>query len=255
MNDPIRGPWIPTYSGRCFYIFDPRPEEVLIADIAHAHSLDNRWASHTRWSFVVGQHCVLASFHGPEIGALDRLLHDAPEAYLRDLSRWVKEDPRFAAYRETEKHIAEVVAEAFDLDPNFWTSESTRRIDRGMAIAERDLLFPQYPEGSKERPLFEFHPVIRSWSHIEAEIAFLVRFGELTGRSVEQELRAALDAFAGTGQLLGAHPARLMVELALLIARASRSADARIAAEQARQAFWLMLGIETSGQMKGSNVP
>jgi uncharacterized protein len=253
--DPVRGPWIPTYSGRCFYVADPRPEEVHIADIAHAHSLDNRWASHTRWSFVVGHHCVLASFHGPEQGALDRLLHDAPEAYLRDLSRWVKEDPRFAAYRELEKRIAEVIAETFGLDPNFWVSDSTRHVDQAMAITERDKLFKQYPVDRKERLHFDFKPVIQPWSHIEAEVAFLVRFGELTGRSVELELRGALEAFDETGHMLGAHPARLMVELALLIAWASRSADTRVAAEQARRSFWSMLGVETSGQMKDSIGP
>lgn len=243
--DHARGPAIPTFSGRLFYVFDPRPDEVFIGDIAHAHSLDCRWTGHTTFHYSVAQHCVYASFFGQSIGALDRLMHDAPEAFLRDMSRRVKADPRFAAYLEAEARIAGVIATRFGLHPEFWRNESTNEIDFAMARMERDQIIRNYPSNAMESSAVDIDTKIRAWSNVEAEVAFLVRFGELTGRNVEPELRAALEAFEATGLASPTHSIRLQIELALLIDVADRSAcsHTRKASRQARSAYWSMLGI------------
>ena len=42
-NDNNRiGDWIQTYTGKCFYPLDPRPEEIDIMDIAHSLSMTCR---------------------------------------------------------------------------------------------------------------------------------------------------------------------------------------------------------------------
>lgn len=43
-----RGPWVQTYSGRQFYVADPRPDDVSIEDIAHALALLCRYGGHCR---------------------------------------------------------------------------------------------------------------------------------------------------------------------------------------------------------------
>ena len=53
--------WIETYSGKRFYILDPRPQDVDIVDIAHALSLLTRFTGHTREFYSVAQHSVLVS--------------------------------------------------------------------------------------------------------------------------------------------------------------------------------------------------
>ncbi|RTL06426.1 hypothetical protein EKK58_05595 [Candidatus Dependentiae bacterium] len=245
-NSLDRGPAIPTFTGRLFYVFDPRPEDVHISDIAHAHSMDCRWTGHTRFHFSVGQHCVIASFSGPIEGAIDRLMHDSPEAYLRDLSRRIKADPRFSAYLQLEEQIADVVGRRFNLAADFWRNGPTNEVDFAMARTERRQLINRLPTEPMEASSLEIASTIQMWTPIETEIAFLTRFGELTGTNVEQHLRLALAEFEKTGAVFGAHPARLQVELALLIAESvrSESSNARAAAERARVAYWAMLGID-----------
>jgi len=49
-----KGDFIATFSGRAFWPFDPRPEDVVIEDIAHALSIGFGAASRTTSSSVAG---------------------------------------------------------------------------------------------------------------------------------------------------------------------------------------------------------
>src|SRR5579885_2784587 len=84
------GDWIQTYCGVAFYPLDPRPEEILIEDIAHALSMLCRFTGHVKRFYSVAQHCVYVSHRCDPKDALWGLLHDAAEAYLNDISRPVK---------------------------------------------------------------------------------------------------------------------------------------------------------------------
>ena len=105
--------WIQTYTGRAFYLLDPRVEDIDILDIAHALALENRYAGHTCEPYSVAQHCVLASRIVPAKDALWALLHDAPEAYIRDIPRPLK--PFLGEYRAIERRIMIQVCARFDL--------------------------------------------------------------------------------------------------------------------------------------------
>lgn len=59
------GDWFQTYTGAKFYPFDPRAEDIHLADIAHHLSLQCRFNGATDKFYSVAQHCVLVSQHIP----------------------------------------------------------------------------------------------------------------------------------------------------------------------------------------------
>jgi hypothetical protein len=46
------------------------------------------------------------------------LFHDGPEAYLGDVTKWLKQDPSMQAYREAEENAWLVICDALNLDRN-----------------------------------------------------------------------------------------------------------------------------------------
>jgi 5'-nucleotidase len=174
----IETAWITTFSGNKFHILDPRPEEVLIEDIAHALSLLTRFTGHVRRFYSVAQHSVIVSGTCLREDALAGLLHDASEAYLADLNSPLKHSPEMARYRTAEKRLQTVIYERFGLPPK--EPASVKFADRRMVVTEaRDLL----PGGGKDwvgfedvTPLFTH---IVPWNPELAEAAFLQRFNEL----------------------------------------------------------------------------
>ena len=89
--------FIETYTGRKFYPLFPEPSAISIIDIAHAISNQCRYSGHVRDFYCVAQHsCLLATYaekvlKAPPIDCLQILMHDAPEGYLVDIARPVKQ--------------------------------------------------------------------------------------------------------------------------------------------------------------------
>jgi hypothetical protein len=66
-------------------LLNPDPATVEIEDIAHALGNEPRFGGHTRRFYSVAQHCIhVSSLVRPKI-ALEALMHDAHEAYLKDV--------------------------------------------------------------------------------------------------------------------------------------------------------------------------
>ncbi len=105
-----------TYSKIKFDTLDPKPENILIEDIAHALSMLTRANGHLPEFFSVGQHSIqccreaLARNYVPEV-ALACLLHDASEAYLSDITRPVKKD--MTMYLQIEEQLQNMIYEKF----------------------------------------------------------------------------------------------------------------------------------------------
>lgn len=80
---------INTYYGHTIDYIKPDPNEIDIRDIAHNLSFENRFIGQTAEPYSVAQHCVLGSYIFEEMGlpelAFLFLLHDAAEAYLKDI--------------------------------------------------------------------------------------------------------------------------------------------------------------------------
>lgn len=169
-----RGAWFQTFTGIPFWPLDPRPEEIDPVDIAHALSLQCRFAGHCTEHYSVAEHCVRLSFKVPHEDALWALLHDASEAYLVDVPKPVKHSPEMAAYRAIEAGVMRAVCVRFDLDGR--EPASVKAADQRLLETEgRDLLngalwageFVPYPE-----------PIL-PWTAAYAECAYAARLTDL----------------------------------------------------------------------------
>lgn len=119
-HDDREGGSVETYTGNRFYPFDPRPEDVRLADVAGGLAHTCRFGGHCREFYSVALHSLHVSRdlaeqgHGPCV-QLYGLLHDAGEAYVGDLPRPVKAE--FEAFERIERRILDAVWAAFDLQP------------------------------------------------------------------------------------------------------------------------------------------
>lgn len=98
-----------------------QPEDILIEDIAHHLSQINRFNGALRNPMSVAQHSIgvrrmLAAVGCKPIVQLQGLLHDAPEAYLGDVTKWLKAAPEMKSFREAETRAWVTIARVYKLD-------------------------------------------------------------------------------------------------------------------------------------------
>lgn len=139
MNDP----WIQTYTGKKFYPLNPREEDIDIRDIAHALSLEPRWGGATEVPYSVAAHSIAVSQCVPDGHRLAALLHDASEAYLRDIPRPLKRSAIFSEYRFAEIKLQEAIERRFDV----WLNSCVLDADAACARIEALTLFPSLQSG------------------------------------------------------------------------------------------------------------
>lgn len=101
--------WIHTFTGRQFWPMEARGE-VVVEDIAHHLAMECRYSGACARFYSVAEHSVrvaeiLRRRDYPAPVCLLALLHDASEAYLKDVPRPLKITPAFAAYREAEEKL------------------------------------------------------------------------------------------------------------------------------------------------------
>jgi hypothetical protein len=104
-------PWIETYSGKYLHFLDPREEEIEIEDIAHSLSMECRFGGHTSRFYSVAEHSILVASLLPRDLQLAGLLHDASEAYLRDIASPIKQ--YIGNYKEIEHGLMTVIANKY----------------------------------------------------------------------------------------------------------------------------------------------
>lgn len=155
---------IQTFSGQLVDFLDPDPETIKIEDIAKGLSQEARFHAQSRLHYSVGQHSIMVAGLMPPSYKLEGLLHDAEEAYIKDLSpHLVNAMGRGAVnqYKFLKKKFQKVIREKFkatrfgDLVTlplhNFigTVEDFIKRVDNRMSITERDALFKEpykYPE-------------------------------------------------------------------------------------------------------------
>jgi hypothetical protein len=153
---------------------------ITVEGIAGALAKINRFNGQTSYPYSVAQHSVLVSHLVTPRQALEALFHDAAEAFIGDLSKWIK--PLCPEFQVLEDKIATNVYRTLNLYPDH---EEIKRADQ---IALR--LEQMYIQG---------RTIFHDWEHIdvgiglhgyahlthemswkEAFLAFLVRHAELT---------------------------------------------------------------------------
>ena len=109
---------IKTFSGKFVDPLAMRVEDIYIVDIAHALSNECRYAGHCPEFFSVAQHSMNVAFTAWKLtGDIETtfaaLLHDASEAYLKDMPSPVKW--RLRQYVAAEKRLLKVIARTFNI--------------------------------------------------------------------------------------------------------------------------------------------
>ena len=140
-NTVRSGSWILTHSGRHPDFLEPRPEEIEIVDIAVALSRECRFSGQCRRAYSVAQHSVLASRIVPEAFALEALLHNAAEAYLRDLAQPLKQ--LVPESLRIERRLERAIRKKFGLPED--KSGPVDRADRILLATEKRDLMPPDP--------------------------------------------------------------------------------------------------------------
>lgn len=178
-NDVLKA-YIATFTGKQFFLLEPRLEDIDIIDIAHALALQCRWTGHVKFHYSVAQHSYYCSFIGPENEAFDRLMHDAPEAYIGDLNRPLKHYTEAGvAYRRQEAIIQKAIAERFGysvIEP-----KSVKLADNSMLYAEKAQIMGYKFEESENWERYDENNgvTIEKWTPEKAEQMFLTRFEDL----------------------------------------------------------------------------
>lgn len=194
------GDWMQTYTGKAFWILDPRPEDVCIEDIAHHLAAIGRFNGASKVFYSVGQHSLnVANIVGlqavrfgtgegttlTETSALLRdsrlyvalLMHDAHEAYTQDIIRPHKNNlPQIKQICEDVQNVIWQVFGLLDFVQSVEVQEIIRTADaRMLATERRDLMAPGKFEWHLGEPYADFH-IKPSKSIADVESAFLKLF-------------------------------------------------------------------------------
>jgi len=130
--------WMVTYTGKTVFPYNLKPEQIDIRDISHSLARTCRYSGMMEGFYSVAQHSTIVSeliersHLVDDKYALTGLLHDATEAYLRDLPRPVK--LHLDGYKELEDSVWDVIAEKFNLPQQI--PKEIKHIDRSIVKAE-----------------------------------------------------------------------------------------------------------------------
>lgn len=168
---------IRTFGGTYFDFMAPEMSIFTIEDIAHALSHICRFTGHSETFYSVAQHSVLVSQIVPKECALFGLLHDAPEAFIGDVAKPLKN--LLPDYAEIEARVERAVFDRLGLVGDI--PKCVKVADLIMLRTEqRDIMGCEaevWAGTAGEMPLQE---IIRPVSSREARQMFLDRYYELT---------------------------------------------------------------------------
>jgi hypothetical protein len=170
--------FIETYTGRAFWPLNPSIDALSIIDIAHALSNQCRYTGHVRYFYSVAQHCCLlskwvADHGGDALTCLQVHMHDAPEAYLVDIARPVKQ--YMPEYRVWDHKINDVIREWMG-----WKDLPIPGIvddlDSRIIVDERAQLMSPEQKNDWGHRLKPVGVKIEPWSPVQAEQTFLMQY-------------------------------------------------------------------------------
>ena len=172
------GSWILTRSGRHIEFQNPDPAKIAIEDIAVALSRECRFSGQTQEFYSVAQHSVLASRIVPEAFALEALLHDATEAFIKDLPSPLK--GMLPEYSRIERTLDRAIRRKFGLPEEM--SGPVHRADLVLLATEkRDLMPPDPRPWTCLKGIEPLPDPIVPWGEDVSLERFLKRFAELAG--------------------------------------------------------------------------
>ncbi|MBD8677952.1 hypothetical protein [Sphingomonas sp. CFBP 13720] len=194
MADPrvktATGPTILLASGHYFDLLDPANSRFNLADIARGLGNTCRFAGQCDRFYSVAEHTWLASFLVPQPLAFAALMHDAPEAFIGDVTRPLK--GLLPAYKEIENRIADVIAERFLLG-DLCDHPMVKRADLQMLAAEQLAMMPTHDDAwhcleGIDVPALDW----QNWSPVDAAKNWLHRAEVLINRFPGHDVESLL---------------------------------------------------------------
>lgn len=181
--------WIVTYTGRKFWLENPKPESFHIRDIAHSLANQCRFTGHVRRFYSIAEHSVRMVRFVAEKGwakpdQYTVLMHDATEAYLTDVASPYKRMEIFRGYRLAEKELMRHIADRFDFEFPF--SPNVKYMDNLILRAEARDLSKQLDDNWYVSPTRQEFGKIRPWRPWWAERQFLKEYERLTPQPLAQ---------------------------------------------------------------------
>lgn len=173
--------WILTASGHHFDLADPQPDQIDIRDIAQALSNEARFNGHTSRFYSVAQHSVGVSLIVPPADALEGLLHDASEAYMKDIPLPLKR--MLPDYKRIEQRVDAVIRDRFGLPAQ--CSAAVKHADIVMLATERrDLMPHDSTEWEILRGVDPQPERVSAGGPADAKWLFWMRWKDLTGERI-----------------------------------------------------------------------
>ena len=162
-----------------------------IETIAFALSNINRFTGHVG-QYSVAQHCVMIAEKLPTEHKLSGLLHDAPEAYLGDVSAPLKR--LLPHYRDIEQYYHSVIDQCFNVETQH---PAVKEFDLSMLVAEAARFGLPLEHFPKKAPLYTNQ--FSTWPAWMAEKRFLAMYQKLTGNPVKQRVKESTITFSMNG--------------------------------------------------------
>lgn len=167
--------WIQTRSSKAVDLTSPQPDTIDFGDIAWSLAHLCRFTGHTRTHYSVAEHCLRVAAILPENLQIHGLLHDAPEAYIGDVSTPVKELCDSDRLRQADMDLDEAIYSAAGVDtPSPSVRRWVKRADLVLLATERrDLLDPSPQSWGEFERIIALPGVIVPLCAFQAEIFYL----------------------------------------------------------------------------------
>lgn len=142
--------YLATWKGARIDLLNPDPEQVTIEEIAESLSREGRFHNKTAVPYSVAQHCLeVSAMCKTWDGQIWGLLHDASDAYHRDLATNLKNHPIIQGFwRAMELRWLQMFAKKWNL--TLPMPPEVKHADRVMLAVERRLLLPDTPEVAEQ---------------------------------------------------------------------------------------------------------
>lgn len=168
--------WLQTFTGKHLDYTNPCPHAFDKDSIAQALSHECRFNGHIPEFYSVAQHSVLVSYLVPKHMAWEALLHDATEAFCKDIPAPLKE--LLPDYKRVEDRLDKVIRLKYGLP--LTTSPEIKQADLIMLATERRD-FDLY-DGTVWPALIGIEPMVETicpLNPVQARALFLNRWEEL----------------------------------------------------------------------------